>query len=512
MKLMPTEVKEEVESICPECFKNGEIEKIPAQVVEENGKIWIKKECPEHGKFKDIIFDDATLYEKWNKFGREGTGPDNVDPLPLSDGELYSKHQSQSVLTNLFVTNRCNLRCSYCFANSGAEGFVYEPSLDEIEKMLKQVREQKPVSSKALQITGGEPTLREDLFDIIEMANDLGFIHVQLNTNGIKLAESEEYCEKLKEFGVGTVYLSFDGMTEESDPWVEQHKKAVENLREAGIGVVLVPTVIRNMNLDELADIINYAKDNIDVVRGVNFQPVSFTGRITNITKEDRERERVDYSTMLRAIEEGLDGQIKMDDWYPVPFVVPISKLVENLKGERQVEFTPNPKCGGATYVFVKDGELIPITRFVDVEGLMEMVDELSQKDGFLKKSKIAFRLAKDASKYIDGEKAPDELNINKILVEAITGGNYDSLAQFHEKTLFLGSMWFQDAWNISMDRLSKCVIHYTTPEGVVPFCTYNGLNVGQDIRKKHSKSIEEWEEETGKDPKDDLWDGGPTS
>lgn len=505
-------VKEKTKSICPECFKEGDIKVIPAEIVEEEGKIWIKKECPEHGNFKSIVFGNPKLYEKWNQYEVSGKGPKNMNPLPFSDVELYPEHESQTVLTNLYVTNRCNLRCSYCFANAGAEGFIYEPSLDELREMMKQVRRENPVPSKAIQITGGEPTIRDDLLDIIEMANEMGFIHVQLNTNGIKLAESEDYCKKLRASGVNIVYMSFDGLTKESDPWVEQHKKAIENLRKANLGVMLVPTVIKDMNLDELPDIIEYAKENVDIVRGVNFQPVSFTGRITNITKDDRLAGRVDYAEMIEKIEEGLDGQIKEEDWYPVPFVYPISKIIENMKGEKQVEFTANPKCGGATYAFVDDGKLVPITRFVDVEGLMKLIDEISKKDGFLKKARTAITLMKEASRYIDDEKAPEELNAENLIVNAITKGNYSSIGKFHMKSLYIGTMWFQDAWNLNLDRLKKCVIHYTTPEGIVPFCTYNGLNVGQDIRRKNSISIEEWEEKTGRTLKDDLWKGGPIS
>lgn len=505
-------LEEGKKSICPECFKEGEIEVIPAEIIEENGKVWIKKECPEHGSFKSIVFSDVELYKKWNKYEVTGEGSEKVDPLPLSDEELYKKHKSQTVLTNLYVTNRCNLRCSYCFANSGAEGFVYEPSLDELEDMMREVREEKPVPSKAIQITGGEPTMRDDLLDIIEMAGNLGFRHIQLNTNGIKLAESGEYCRKLRERGVDTIYMSFDGLTEESNPWIEQNKEAVENMRKADLGTVLVPTVIKDMNLDQLGDILNYAKENIDVVRGVNFQPVSFTGRITNISEEDRENGRVDYATMINQIEKDLDGQIKKEDWYPVPFVYPISKLLENIKGERQVEFTTNPSCGGATYAFIENDELVPVTRFIDVEGFMDFINELSDKGGILKKIRIGFSLMNNMSEFIDGEKAPEGMDMKSLLVNAVKKGDYDSLGDFHKKSLYIGSMWFQDAWNLNLDRLNRCVIHYATPEGVVPFCSYNGLNIGPKIREKHSIPVEEWEEKTGRKMKDDLWDGGPIS
>lgn len=506
-------VLEKVESVCPECFrKDNEIRKIDARIVEEDGKIWIKKKCPKHGEFRSIVFSDPKLYRRWEKYKVTGEGPEEVDATPLSDEKLYPKHLSQSVLTNLFVTNRCNLRCSYCFANSGAEGFVYNPSLDTIRELLKKVREEKPVPSKALQITGGEPTIRDDLFDIIRMSRELGFTHVQLNTNGIKLSESVEYCKKIKEAGVNTIYMSFDGLTKKANPWVEEQKQAVKNCRKAGLGVVLVPVVIKGMNLDQLGDIVLYAKDNVDVVRGVNFQPLSFTGRITGITEEMRKRERVDYAEAFKSIEDKTRGQVTRDDFYPVPFVYPVSRLVETLKGEKQVEFTANPKCGGATYVFVQDGKLIPITRFIDVEGFMKLIDRLSRKKGMLKKAKIAGSLIRNISKYIDQDKAPEGLNLKSILVNVLTKGKYNALGEFHHKSLYIGTMWFQDAWNLNLDRLKRCVIHYTTEEGVVPFCAYNGLNLGKKLRQKHSVSFSGWEKKTGKGMKDDLWKNGPIS
>ncbi len=167
-------------------------------------------------------------------------------------------------------------------------------------------------------------------------------------------------------------------------------------------------------------------------------------------------------------------------------------------------------KC--CLYHEFEDDELVPITRFVDVEGFMEKIEELSDKDGILKNVRIAFSLIKDISDFIDEEKSPEGVDVNSLIVDAIRGGDYNSLGEFHQKSLYIGSMWFQDAWNLNMDRLSRCVIHYATPEGIVPFCTYNGLNVGPKIREKHSIPVEEWEEKTGKEMRDDLWDGGPIS
>jgi uncharacterized radical SAM superfamily Fe-S cluster-containing enzyme len=361
------------------------------------------------------------------------------------------------------------------------------------------------MGSKAIQITGGEPTIRDDLLDIVKIASEVGFSHIQVNTNGIKLADSAEFCKQLKEAKVNTIYMSFDGVTKKTNPWIEQNKKAIENLRKANLKLVLVPCVIGGKNLHEVGKIIRFALDNIDIIRGVNFQPVSFCGRIDKLSDEKREKQRVDYVMMMESIEKDFKGYISREDFYPVPFVFPISKLIELLKGETQVEFTAHPGCGGATYVFIDDGKVLPITRFIDVEALLEFIDQESQIKGPLKKIRIAAAFLKKIDEFVDYEKAPTGFNLKKILKDAAIGGSYDSLRGFHYKSLFVGSMWFQDPFTLNVDRLERCVIHYTTLEGIVPFCAYNGLGIGDKIRGKHSITIKEWEKKTGRKMRDDL-------
>jgi len=496
---------EETYSVCPACNKEGKIVKIPAEIIEENGKVYITKNCKKHGSFKEIFFSDADLYKKWMKYKVTGTDSPDVKTSVLDYPALYDMHKSQSVLTNLLVTNRCNLRCSYCFMNAGASGQVYEPSLDEIRKLLVQARNERPTGSKALQITGGEPTIREDLFEIIDMGKELGFSHMQLNTNALKLADSAEYCRKIKEHGVNTVYMSFDGVTKETNPWIDMNKKAIDNMREVDLKCVLVPVLINGKNLHETGKIVKFGLDNMDIIRGINFQPISFCGRVTKVKDESRDKQRVDYVTMIESIEKEFDNKISRDDFYPVPFVFPISKLIEMLKGESQVEFTAHPGCGGATYIFVDDGEPIPVTRFIDVEGLFSFIDKESKIKGPLKKIRVASAFLKHIDDFVDYDKAPHGFNLKKLLKDAAIGGSYDSLRGFHYKSLFIGSMWFQDSFNLNIERLKRCVIHYTTFEGIVPFCAYNGLGIGDKIRDKHSITIKEWEEQTGRKLKDDL-------
>lgn len=496
---------ENIKSVCPACYQEGKIQKIDAKIIEEDGKVYIAKECEKHGSFKDIYFSDVNLYKKWMKYKVTGKSAPDVKTKVFDEPALYDVHKSQSVLTNLLATNRCDLRCNYCFMNAGASGVVYEPTLDQIRDLMIQARNERPMGSKAIQITGGEPTIRDDLIDIVRIAKEVGFSHVQVNTNGLKLADSAEFCKQLKEANVNTIYMSFDGVTKKTNPWIELNKKAIENLRKANLKIVLVPVLIGDKNVHEAGKIVKFALDNMDIIRGVNFQPISFCGRITKIKDEKREKQRVDYVKMMEAIEKEFNGQISRDDFYPVPFVFPISKLIELLEGETQVEFTAHPGCGGATYVFMDNGKPVPVTRFINVEGLIDFVDKESKIRGPLKKLRIASAFLKNIDKFVYHENAPHGFNLKKLLKDAAIGGSYDSLRGFHYKSLFVGSMWFQDAFNLNVDRLERCVIHYTTLEGIVPFCIYNGLGIGDKIREKHSIPIKEWEKQTGKKIKDDL-------
>lgn len=484
------QVLKQTKSLCPECLKV-----IDATVYEEDGKVYMRKTCPEHGEFQDLYWSDYEQYVRVEKFRYVGDGLNNprtetVNGCPYDCG-ICPNHKSHTVLGIIDVTNRCNLRCPVCFANAAATGYVYEPTKEQIRGMLENLRRNDPVPATALQFSGGEPTIREDLFELIRMAKELGFRHVEVNTNGLRLAESVEYCKGLREAGMSTVYLQFDGLTPEVYKFtrgrdlLDVKMRAIENLRKAGVkSIVLVVTLIKGVNDNQLGDIIRFAVKNFDVVRCINVQPVSICGRIP---QEEREKMRITITDFMRLCEEQTNGKIRMNDFYPVPTVVPISKAVGALKGKRYVEFTAHPHCGMATYLFVENGDIVPITKYGNVDKFIESIQKVYEDAAQGKTKKAKFRLLA-ALRHIKFS------FLRKYVWRVLREGSYEALGDLQRKSILLSSMHFMDPYNFDLQRVENCVIHYAVPDGrIIPFCTMNSIHRPK-IEKQFSMSIKEWQ------------------
>ncbi len=498
----------DTKSLCPECLKI-----LPAEIFEKDDKVWIRKKCPKHGEFEDLYWGDYQMYLKAMRFVHDGKGISNPNvkienPLcPIACG-LCKMHKSHTALGNIAITNRCNLQCFYCFFYAKAMGYVYEPSLEQIRMMLRVMREEEPVKTNAVQLTGGEPLMRNDIVDIIRIAKEEGYDHVQLNTNGIRLSQDFELVKRVKQAGVNTIYLSYDGTTAQTNPknhW--EVPKILENCREANIGIVLVPTVIKNVNDHDVGNILRFGIKNVGVIRGVNYQPVSLVGRIT---KADREKFRITIPDVIKKIEEQTNGMIRKEDWYPVPTVAPITHFFEALTERPRYELTAHPACGMATYLFLNGDKVIPLPRFFDVEGFLKFLDELvSQIRGFRGKIYTAFKIMAKLNSFIDKEKQPKDLNFANILFNILRTGDYKSLGKLHHKSLFVGMMHFQDLYNYDIERVERCCIHYAQPDGrIIPFCAFNVIPqwYRDKIQENFSLSIPEWEQKTGKKLEDDFY------
>lgn len=501
------------ESICPECNKI-----LKAEIFEREHKVWIRKECSSHGEFEDIYFGDEKIYRRFSKYIYDGRKVDN----PFIKREKYScpedcglcgDHLSHTALANLVVTNRCDLTCWYCFfyAKKGVEGaYVYEPTLDQIRKMVKNLTSMKPVPGKAIQITGGEPALRNDIIDIIRIIKEENINHIQLNTNGIRLATDPNFAKNARKAGVNTVYLSFDGVTSTSNPknhWEVPY--VLDNCRKAGLGIVLVPTIIKTVNDQEITKIIKYGQKNIDIIRAINFQPVSFVGRTQ---KEERKKYRITIPDCMNIIEKQTEGEIPADSWFPVPACIPISNFVEGITKKSEYELACHFACGAGTYVFKDGDKLVPLTSFVDIKGLLEYLGEKADelKSG-RNKLVVGTKILKNIRSFVDKKKQPEDIKIAKILFNALVRHDYTAIGAFHKKSLFLGMMHFQDKYNQDIERLKRCNIHYLSPDDkIIPFCAFNVIPewYRDKIQKKYGVPTEEWEKQNGTKIEDAIYSG----
>ncbi|MHA1754847.1 MAG: tetraether lipid synthase Tes [Candidatus Odinarchaeia archaeon] len=492
------------ESVCPHCWLEGNYEILPAKIVSRDGKVYIKRTCEKHGEIEEIYWSSEELYLRMRRYSQDGPGIENPfiktknPTCPLNCG-YCNLHLSTPALGNLVVTNRCDLNCWYCFFFAERAGYVYEPTLEQIRQMIRTFRSVKPIPGMAIQITGGEPALRDDIVEIIKIIKEEGVRHIQFNTDGIRIAFDKTLANRIREAGVNTLYMSFDGTTPETNPknhWEVPY--AIQNCREANrMGVVFVPTVINTVNDHDLGNIIRIAGHNLDVVRGVNFQPVSLTGRLT---KKERSKLRITAPDVLKRIEEQTDGQITVNDWYTVPCVGAINRIIEAITKTKQLNFTNHFACGLATYVFAEDGKFIPIPQFIDVDGFFEYLTEKAEE---LERGKnkywVGLKILWNLRKFIDNKKKPKGLKITRTLLKIIMQHDYSALGDFHMKTLFLGMMHFQDLYNYDVNRVKRCNIVYLNPDNrIIPFCAFNSLSMlyRDIIQPKYGMSIEEWEKQ----------------
>ncbi len=492
-------VLSKTKTICPECKLI-----IDGIIYRDGDYVMIRKYCPEHGWFIEKYWEDYEMYEKMSKYGYVGRGIANPNYQVLGencpfDCGLCERHKTHTALANIVVTNRCHLSCWYCFFYAKEGEPIYEPTIEEIERMLIDLRNEKPVATNALQITGGEPTLREDIVDIVRLAKKVGFDQIQLNTTGINLGYNPDLLVKLREAGTSTLYMSFDGTTKKTNP--KNHWEIpliLKAARKAHIGIVLVPTVIRGVNDNDLGNIINFALNNIDIVRSVNFQPVSLVGRMPT---KLREQQRITIPGAIKLIEEQTNGVIRKEHWFSVPYTGGIAKFLEALTGDYTYDLSIHFACGAGTYVFLdKDNKVIPITEFLDAAGLLEYlqekVDEMEGKSKLARKM-IAAKAVLGIGKFIDKEKQPKGFNILGMLSSIFTKHNFEALGRFQMKSLFLGMMHFQDEYTYDIARVEKCDIHYVMPDGeVLPFCTFNVFpEVYRDkIQNQYSIPAKEWQ------------------
>lgn len=429
------------QSLCPICLK-----RINAIIWTENNETHMEKSCPEHGRFKALLWRGNIPFENWvrNKDRATIRKPNKLvkKGCPYDCG-LCPEHRQHTCTALIEVTQRCNLNCSFCFANANGTN-DQDLSLATIERMYKSVMAAS--GNCNIQLSGGEPTLRDDLPQIIKLGHKLGFSFIQINTNGIRLGEDENYVKQLKDAGLNSVFLQFDGTSDEifkklrGKPLLATKIKALENCKKYEIGVVLVPTLVTDINDQDMGNTIDFALSWIPTVKGVHFQPVSYFGRIPNLPVEEK---RLTLGDLMDRIEDQTHQRIKKNSFNPPG--------------------CENARCSfHGNYIFQKDGELLPLNNSSKCCGT-EKAEEGAKKTK-----------AHVSRKWSVNQKAAEEMTIPKDQ----TDGWDEILDRINRYSFSLSAMAFQDVWNLDLERVKDCCIHVVNTKGeLIPFCMYNLTN-----------------------------------
>lgn len=433
------------ESVCPVC-----LQRIPARRVKTGDEVYLEKECPGHRSFRTLIWRGWPDFENWGQAHEQAT-PVNPAHAEREKGCPYDcglcpDHRQHTCCVLMEVTSRCNLGCPVCFASAGTPS--KEPDIAMIGSWFDAMMNSGGPFN--IQLSGGEPTMRDDLDEIIRLGRQKGFSFFQLNTNGIRIAEEPGYIRHLADAGLNCVFLQFDGLRDETyrklrgRPLFELKKKAIAECEAADIGVVLVPTLAAGVNTQEAGDILQFALDHMPAVRGVHFQPISYFGRFEDMDAGMR----YTLPDLLRDIENQTEGRMKVSDFSP---------------GNAE-----NAYCSfSGNFMKMQDGTI----RTLNSEKNCGCGAAHAQPGAASRKAQkfVARRWSSGRPKVRSADQ--------KTSCCCQTGSLDDFLERIEQYTLAVSCMTFMDAWNLDLERLRECYIHIISQKekmNLVPFCAYN--------------------------------------
>jgi len=446
-KLRPYLFYDSAVSICSTCLA-----RVEAKILLKDERVFLEKWCPEHGRERVLIADDAAYYRK----AREVFIKTPEMPLRFNteqrwgcpyDCGLCPEHMQHSCLTLVEITDHCNLRCPICYADSGPHRPGFR-DLATVERMLDAVvaNEGEP---DVVQISGGEPTLHPDFFAILDAAKRRPIRHLMVNTNGLRIAKEPDFAARLKQYEPGfELYLQFDSLRDEvhldlrGAKLAEVRRRALEHLNEHDVSTTLVVTVKKGLNDHELGSIVDFALQQ-PCVRGVTFQPIQAAGRLENY---DPSRDRLTLTEVRRRILEQT-SVFEPDDLIPVPC---------------------NPDCLAMAYALKLGDATIPLTRFVSPETLISKGRNtiVVERDEALRTH--VFELF--ASNHSPESQACSLSDLLCCLpaVQAPTEWNYRNVFR-------VLIMQFIDAYSFDLRAVKKSCVHIAQPDGrMIPFDTFN--------------------------------------
>ena len=448
----------ETESVCPECLA-----RVPAVRVARGENVYLKKACPTHGFTQTIIWRGKPDFSSWVRAKSparpERPATDVARGCPFDCG-LCPEHRIPSCCVLLEVTRRCDLSCSFCFASAGgAASAAFELDLATIGARLRALMER--TGGANLQLSGGEPCVRDDLPEIAALARDIGFTFIQVNSNGVRLGRDLEFARRLKESGVSTVFLQFDGTRDDIHQVMrgralQAHKeRAIEHCGLAGLGVVLVPVIVPGVNADHLGEIVRFGLAHQPTVRGVHFQPVSYFGRYP---QDPTDADRITLPEIVAGLEAQTHGLVKIGHFQPAG--------------------AENALCSfNGNFVSLPDGSLRPLSQPKNAPACCTPVGApVALEPANLAMARARDFVARAWSAAPEAETAP---------AAGPSLGEWDVfLERMRTHQFCISGMAFQDAWTLDLDRLRDCHIHIAEDEGACyPFCAYH-------LTDRHGRSL----------------------
>jgi uncharacterized radical SAM superfamily Fe-S cluster-containing enzyme len=532
------------DSLCPNCviearesilsgkqdvsvLINEKVGEIKAQIIERDGEVWMVKDCPIHGHFEDMMAIDVKFLTHIEKmFPGRDIDAHNDEKLH-NHGTSTIKYGRGAVLT-VDLTNRCNMMCDPCFMDANQVGFVHELSMEDIQEILNNAISIKPRRQMSVQFSGGEPSISPHFLESIKYARKVGYNSVQAATNGIEFAKSKDFCREAAAAGLRYVYLQFDGIGNDANSHrqvgnlFDVKMRAINNLHEAGVEIVLVTTLVNGINNDQVGSIVRFALDNPKKIAFLSFQPVSFTGRDEEITEQRRLQQRYTLSHLAHDVKDQVGITEPTRDWFPLSLMGAFADFADLVHGPQaewgQVSCGCHPNCGVGTAVMVdkETREMRPVPEFLSIPGLVKDMQKITDAARGKWMSNLMMGLA--LLKHYNPYKSPSQFTLYELFKKfdksfGLTGKEYgkvsgDRTTDDIEKRrsdrwnfLFIAGMWFQDLFNYDFRRTEMCIIPYGTQEGEISFCAYNtGIGWRNIIENMHQNAtVAKWYEENGR-------------